>query len=136
MDTRISWASPALVVVCCLLTVSCTTRGSLHPADVAQTSFSRDHYCPLERVRTAMIENVPPAPSAIAQDPARQAMWSEAHRGTPSQSVGGEGATPFIVRATGCEEASLYVCRVEGGRVPARRGTRYEQMFTICTERR
>lgn len=63
-------------------------------------------------------------------------MWTQAHRGAPTQSVGGDGATPFIVRASGCDEAALYVCRVEGGRVQARRGTRYVPILTVCTERR
>lgn len=132
MHTRLS---PALASLAIFLLVSCAPRASLQPGDVAQASFSHSHDCPLERVRTELLENVPPAPAVVARDPARQAMWTYAHRGAPSQVVGGDGATPVLVRASGCEAASLYLCRAEGGLVSSRRRSRYELFFTVCTER-
>jgi len=113
---------------------SCAPSRSLRPNDVVQSQFSHAHYCPLERVQTKLIENVPPAPPPIANDPARQAMWTYAHRGAEAQSVGGNGATPMIVQASGCSENAVYLCRAEGGYVPGRRRYRYELLFTVCTE--
>jgi hypothetical protein len=123
----------ALVVVCLVLT-SCAKGPSLHPADVARASFSREHYCPLDRVHTEAFLDLPPAPPAIAADPERRAMWNDAHRGRVAAVVGGDGATPVMVRASGCNEASLYECHLEGGMVPARRRSRYEHILTTCTE--
>jgi hypothetical protein len=129
-----SHLSSSLITIAVLTLASCAPARSLQPRDVVQSQFSHSHYCPLERVQARLIENVPPAPPPIANDPARQAMWTYEHRGAEAQSVGGDGATPMIVQASGCDENAVFLCRAEGGYVSSRRRVRYELLFTVCTE--
>lgn len=91
----------------------------------ARIDFSRDHYCPLDRVMGVAADTIAPPPSpAIAEDPARLAMWHAAaiKRAGPRR----------LVAVRGCGEQELYACWTLGGYEPARRGRRYVTIGAAC----
>lgn len=118
--------SRSLVLILAALGLSaCASRASIAPDRVAAADFSREHYCPVERVRAAPIATVPRPPERIARDPERVRMWTEA-------KLHQADAEPVAV--AGCGEASKYKCWVEGGWEPTRHGRRYVNVLTACLE--
>jgi hypothetical protein len=93
--------------------------------DQARIEFSRDHYCPLQRVTGRAADAIAPPPSAaIAQDPERLAMWRTAavKRAGPRR----------LVAVNGCGEQALYACWTLGGYQPSRRGMHYVTIGAAC----
>ena len=127
--------------VACLLVPMSSLLGCapapLEPVhDAARSDFSRDHYCPIERIATSERVGVTPIPAPIAKDPERLALWNARHKlSAPRSVVGQDGAKASLIVAAGCGEVSAYACTIEGGWVPARRRMEYVDTVAVCSER-
>jgi hypothetical protein len=110
-----------------LLGMSACSPSWVSTRNQARLNFSRSHYCPLGRVAGASADTLAPPPSrAIADDPARLAMWRAAaiKRAGPRH----------LVAVSGCGERALYACWSFGGFEPSGRGTRYRTVGASCIE--
>jgi len=101
--------------------------------EAARTAFSREHYCPVTRVKMATAAASVIAPPAIARDAERLAIWTERKRQSARESVGQDGASPRMVLASGCGEDAEYACFVEGGWVG--KHAAYVDATTVCIAR-
>ena len=102
----------------------CTTvPGPLHEA---RRAFSREHFCPLDRVAAVEMDTTPPAPPPIADDPERLALW---HR---HFAPGPRARHRVLLR--GCDEGQRYSCWSFGTHVPYGRhgGTYFVTIGASC----
>ncbi len=101
--------------------------------EAATIAFTRDHYCPTERV-TSTIANTAPRPPATLTDPERAQLWSRAH---PLQDhpipIGGDGTLSEVTTA-GCGERARYACWTEGVPASARREGHPADTMVVCLE--
>jgi hypothetical protein len=105
---------------------ACAPAASTLSAEEARTRFSDEAYCPLSRVTAQPRGAVPPAPSSIARDPERIAMWHQAHeRRAPARQT---------IDVTGCGERREYACWTLSGLRPTRHGYSRIAIGAACVE--
>jgi hypothetical protein len=116
----------ALLVLVSPFVGACAPNAGSFVAATARSEFSRESYCPIERVKAFPLVGVSEAPTAITRDEERLAMWraaAVAHARTEPRKR---------VEVTGCGEHAVYACWESGGRVPGRRRMAWETIGAAC----
>jgi hypothetical protein len=97
-------------------------------ATSAREHFSRELYCPLNRVRTTLVVPMARPPDKIAKDPERLEMWLDAaHKRTANAP---EPKYRVIVR--GCDEELRYTCWERYTLVATRHGLTRVPSMSSC----
>jgi len=121
----------ACIALMLLLVSPCACAAGLRsPAAEQQAArqFSRDAYCPIDRVAAARSIPIPAAPAAIARDPEREAMWREARERAVLQDE------RQVIAVDGCGEQIAYACWDMGSWERTRRGRRRVVVGSSCNE--
>ena len=125
---------PAVILLSSLCS-NCTTTGDLEDPrnatteQAARSEFERDAYCPSTRVSARRLVPMPPAPSIIANDPERLALWQE------EWAMRALTDARLIVEVTGCGTRLTYSCwefSVRGGVRTTGRGQRRDVFGAAC----
>lgn len=89
------------------MSTGCLSASRGVPPDDVRATFANEHDCPLYRVGAQLVDTTPPAPSVIAADRERYAMWRDA--------AFLRARNQHYVLVRGCEERALYKCWYDFG---------------------